>query len=55
MLAFGLGTLPNLLGMGLFARSLQPFLQRLWVRRSAGLMVAGFGVWGLASLGLRYL
>ena len=55
MLAFGLGTLPNLLGMGLFARTLQPFLQRLWVRRSAGLTVASFGVWGLASLGLRYL
>jgi sulfite exporter TauE/SafE len=55
MLAFGLGTLPNLLGMGLFARSLQPFLQRLWVRRSAGLTVAGFGVWGLTSLVLRYL
>ena len=50
MLAFGLGTLPNLLGMGLFARQIQPFLQRLWVRRVAGLVVAGFGVWGLASL-----
>jgi sulfite exporter TauE/SafE len=50
MLAFGLGTLPNLLGMGLFARSLQPFLQRLWVRRAAGLTVAGFGVWGLLNL-----
>jgi hypothetical protein len=55
MLAFGLGTLPNLLGMGLFARTLQPFLQRVWVRRAAGLAVAGFGVWGLASLVLRYL
>jgi sulfite exporter TauE/SafE len=55
MLAFGLGTLPNLLGMGLFARSLQPFLQQLWVRRAAGLTVAGFGVWGLVSLALRYL
>ncbi len=55
MLAFGLGTLPNLLGMGLFARSLQPFLQQPWVRRIAGLSVAGFGVWGLASLVLNYL
>jgi len=52
MLAFGLGTLPNLLGMGLFARQLQPFMQRLWVRRAAGLMVAGFGVWGLARQAL---
>ena len=50
MLAFGLGTLPNLLGMGLFARSLQPFLQRPSVRRIAGLLVAGFGVWGLSRL-----
>ena len=50
MLAFGLGTLPNLLGMGLFARSLQPFLQRPSVRRTAGMLVAGFGVWGLSRL-----
>jgi len=50
MLAFALGTLPNLLGMGLFARQIQPFMQRTWVRRAAGLTVAGFGVWGLATL-----
>ena len=50
MLAFGLGTLPNLLGMGLFARQIQPFMQRVWVRRTAGLLVAGFGVWGLGRL-----
>jgi sulfite exporter TauE/SafE len=47
MLAFGLGTLPNLLGMALFARTLQPLLQKLWTRRIAGLLVAGFGVYGL--------
>ncbi|HMA12520.1 MAG TPA: sulfite exporter TauE/SafE family protein [Steroidobacteraceae bacterium] len=50
MLAFGLGTLPNLLGMALFARQIQPFMQQLWVRRTAGLTVAGFGVWGLLRL-----
>lgn len=50
MMAFGLGTLPNLLGMALFARQIQPFMQRLWVRRAAGLMVSGFGLWGLARL-----
>jgi hypothetical protein len=50
MLAFGLGTLPNLLSMGLFARQIQPFMQHLWVRRAAGLLVAGFGVWGLLAL-----
>jgi sulfite exporter TauE/SafE len=50
MLAFGLGTLPNLLGMGLFARSLQPFFQHPITRRAAGALVAGFGVWGLLRL-----
>ncbi|MDT3706909.1 MAG: sulfite exporter TauE/SafE family protein [Thiobacillus sp.] len=50
MLAFGLGTLPNLLGMALFARQIQPFMQQLWVRRAAGITVAGFGVWGLVKL-----
>ena len=50
MLAFGLGTLPNLLGMAFFAQQLQPFMQQSWVRTIAGLMVAGFGVWGLARL-----
>jgi len=50
MLAFGLGTLPNLLGMGLFARQIQPFMQQLWVRRGAGLTVVGFGAWGLLML-----
>ena len=53
MLAFGLGTLPNLLGVGVFAASLKPFMQNLWVRRGAGLMVAAFGVWGLIALILR--
>jgi hypothetical protein len=50
MLAFGLGTLPNLLGMGLFARQIQPFMQQVWVRRAAGLTVVSFGVWGLLTL-----
>ncbi len=53
MLAFGLGTLPNLLGMALFARQIQPFMQRIAVRRTAGLLVAGFGVWGLANLAYK--
>ena len=53
MLAFGLGTLPNLLGMALFARQLQPFMQQPWVRRTAGLTVAGFGVGGLLTLAYK--
>src|SRR3569833_739593 len=55
MLAFGLGTLPNLLGMGLFARQIQPFMQQLWVRCVVVLLVAGFGVWGLMTLGYAAL
>ncbi len=50
MLAFGLGTLPNLLGMALFAQQLQPFMQQAGVRMVAGALVAGFGVWGLLRL-----
>jgi hypothetical protein len=52
MLAFGLGTLPNLIAMGLFAQQLQALTKNIWVRRAAGLMVAGYGVWGLMRLGL---
>ncbi|MHB1656236.1 MAG: sulfite exporter TauE/SafE family protein [Burkholderiales bacterium] len=48
MLAFGAGTLPNLLAMGLLAKRLQNFTRNLLVRRIAGLLVAGFGVLGLA-------
>ncbi len=50
MLAFGLGTLPNLLAMGLFAHRLRGLLQQLWLRRAAGLSVAGFGALGLIRL-----
>lgn len=55
MLAFGLGTLPNLLAMGLFASKLQPFLKRTPVRVIAGLLVAAFGVVGLVTLGANWL
>ncbi|WP_124948582.1 sulfite exporter TauE/SafE family protein [Sulfuriferula thiophila] len=50
MLAFGLGTLPNLLAMGLLAKQLQHFTRQPAVRLIAGLLVAGFGVLGLARL-----
>ena len=43
MLSFGLGTLPNLMLMGLFAASLQKFMQHRWVRIVAGLLVIGMG------------
>jgi hypothetical protein len=55
MLAFGLGTLPNLIAMGLFAQQLQTLTKNIWVRRMAGLLVAGFGAWGLVRVALASL
>lgn len=45
MLAFGLGTLPNLLLMGAAANTLQQLVRQLWVRRTAGLLVSLYGVY----------
>lgn len=50
MLAFGLGTLPTLLAMGMAAVRLKVFLQNLWFRRLSGFLIAGFGLLGLSSL-----
>ena len=48
MLAFGLGTLPNLLAAGLAAARLRAFTARRAVRLAAGGVVFGFGAVGLA-------
>jgi sulfite exporter TauE/SafE len=50
MLAFGLGTVPNLLAMGWFANGLARAVQRRFLRLAAGLLVAGYGVTGLIRL-----
>ena len=50
MLAFGLGTLPNLLAVGLFYSSVKKFAQTRLVRLVAGTLVAGLGVYGLFKL-----
>lgn len=50
MLAFGLGTLPTLLTMGMAAVKLKAFLQNVWIRRVSGLLVLGFGLLGLYKL-----
>ncbi|MFK5913337.1 MAG: sulfite exporter TauE/SafE family protein [Woeseiaceae bacterium] len=42
MLSFGLGTLPNLLLMGIFASTLHQFIQQPWVRQAAGSMIILF-------------
>ncbi|HNA83038.1 MAG TPA: sulfite exporter TauE/SafE family protein [Thiobacillaceae bacterium] len=47
LLAFGLGTLPNLLLMGWAADELRTITRHPWLRRLAGLVVAGLGVRGL--------
>lgn len=50
MLAFALGTLPNLLAMGIFAAQLKTLLQRRAIRLCAGLLVAGWAVFRLAVM-----
>ena len=47
MLAFGLGTLPNLLLAGLLAVRLKAYAAKPAVRLAAGLLVLCFGLWGL--------
>ena len=47
MLAFGLGTLPNLLLAGLLAARLKAYAAKPAVRLIAGLVVLGFGLRGL--------
>lgn len=49
MLAFGLGTLPNLLLIGVFADTLRQWIQKRPVRLTAGLVVAAMGVYRLAE------
>jgi sulfite exporter TauE/SafE len=47
MLAFGLGTLPNLLGIGLLAGAAARVTEQRWLRRVAGLLVLAFGIYAL--------
>jgi sulfite exporter TauE/SafE len=48
MLAFGLGTLPALLTMGMLGNRLQAWTRRRPVRMAAGMLVLAFGLLGLA-------
>ena len=48
--AFGVATLPVMLTMGAVAQGLSRWLARPWVRRAAGGLVFGFGVWSSAGL-----
>ena len=47
MLSFGVGTLPTLLAMGLFAAKLAALVRRPWARRAAGGVVVLFGIYTL--------
>ncbi len=49
MLAFGLGTLPNLMLAGLLLARFRNVVQGRAVRLASGLIVLGFGVWGLVN------
>lgn len=50
MLAFGFGTLPNLLLAGIVLARLNEFVRRPPVRVFSGLLVLGFGMYGLFGL-----
>lgn len=50
MLAFGVGTLPNLLLAGLLAARLQAYAMKRGVRLACGLLILGFGIWGLLGV-----
>ncbi len=53
MLSFGLGTLPLLLAMGVFATSLSSFIRKNWVRALAGGIIIAFGIFSLFNIGIR--
>jgi sulfite exporter TauE/SafE len=50
MLAFGVGTLPNLLGIALLAGAAARIAERDWARWIAGLLVISFGIQALWQL-----
>lgn len=55
MLAFGLGTLPNLLAIGMFWESVKGWVQSPKVRLGAGLLVVALGVYGLVRVGYTFM
>ncbi len=53
MLAFGLGTLPNLMLAGMAFTQFRGFTQNKWVRWASGCLVMGFGLYGLWTISAR--
>jgi hypothetical protein len=54
MMAFGLGTLPTLLALGVFAKWLENVRNKPIVRKTAGLIIIGFGIYLLFSSNQHY-
>ncbi|MDP2804479.1 MAG: sulfite exporter TauE/SafE family protein [Gallionellaceae bacterium] len=54
MLMFGLGTLPNLLAIGLFWEKVKGWVQSPRVRLVAGSLVASFGIYGLIKVSYTF-
>lgn len=50
MLAFGIGTLPNLLAAGMAAQRIRPALRLRWVRSAAGVFIILLGIVGFARI-----
>lgn len=50
MFAFALGTLPLMFALGAFAVRVARAMSRGWVRRAAGVVFLGFGLWSASSL-----
>jgi uncharacterized protein len=50
MFAFGMGTLPIMLSMGLGASQFKSYLQNRWSRRIAGIMMIAYGCSGLLKI-----
>lgn len=48
MLAFGLGTTPAMVGVGLLSQRVLGSLRRTWVRRLAGVSIIVMGIWTAA-------
>ncbi|AHE99553.1 membrane protein [Thioalkalivibrio paradoxus ARh 1] len=49
MAAFALGTLPNLMLMGIFAARLARIVRNDWLRKGAGTLLIAYGLWRLAG------
>jgi sulfite exporter TauE/SafE len=50
MAAFGIGTLPIMLGIGVVAARAARAMTRAWVRRAAGVVMLAFGLWSTVGL-----